>query len=177
MQLAAVTALMDDIDPHNQLSPPIIHVVSYSEALHLATPKVIDESVQITHHSLQKYRQLRKMGRIEDMSENIDVKERMNELIHSAKVLISAIERIIPNPYSPEGFYLIFAAGFLPVPYLWGEVEEFKYAKGLKTRLVKGSVKLVDDEEKIVKANHLVDYASLNLAEAKYNLQNRIAGQ
>lgn len=27
MQLAAVTALMDDIDPHNETSPPMIHVV------------------------------------------------------------------------------------------------------------------------------------------------------
>ena len=27
VQLAAVTALMDDIDPHNEMSPPIIHVV------------------------------------------------------------------------------------------------------------------------------------------------------
>src|SRR5699024_8870354 len=45
IQLAAVTALMDDIDPHNESSPSIIHVVSYSEASHLATPDIINESI------------------------------------------------------------------------------------------------------------------------------------
>lgn len=34
---------MDDIDPKNIYSPEIIHVVSYSEALYLATPDIIDE--------------------------------------------------------------------------------------------------------------------------------------
>ena len=29
VQLAAVTALMDDIESHDETSPPIIHVVSY----------------------------------------------------------------------------------------------------------------------------------------------------
>ncbi len=53
IQLAAVTALMDDIDPYNEMSPPIIHVVSYSEASHLATPEIINESIQITQYSLQ----------------------------------------------------------------------------------------------------------------------------
>src|SRR5690554_5739575 len=62
IQLAAVTALMDDIDPHNQMSPPIIHVVSYSEASHLATPEIINESIQITQQSIKKYRQLRRSG-------------------------------------------------------------------------------------------------------------------
>lgn len=68
IQLAAVTALMDDIDPHNQMSPPIIHVVSYSEASHLATPEIINESIQITQQSIKKYRQLRRSGNIDDMS-------------------------------------------------------------------------------------------------------------
>ena len=62
IQLAAVTALMDDIDPYNEMSPPIIHVVSYSEASHLATPEIINESLQITQYSLQKYREMRKQG-------------------------------------------------------------------------------------------------------------------
>ena len=39
-QLATVTALMDDIDPNNEMSPEIIHVVSYSEALFL-TPDIL----------------------------------------------------------------------------------------------------------------------------------------
>jgi hypothetical protein len=35
-QLAAVTAMMDDIEPQDEGSPQIIHVVSYSEAFRLA---------------------------------------------------------------------------------------------------------------------------------------------
>ena len=36
-QLAAVTALMDDIEPQDRHSPPLIHVVSYTEASHWPT--------------------------------------------------------------------------------------------------------------------------------------------
>ncbi|MEY8304152.1 hypothetical protein [Anaerosalibacter bizertensis] len=168
IQLSAVTALMDDIDPHDETSPPIIHVVSYSEASHLATPDVINESIQITQYSLQKYRELRRNGKIEDMSKNEDVYERMVELIDSAKTIISGIEKYIDNPYSAEGFYKIFAAGFLPVPYLWGEVDEFKYARALKTKPVRGSVKVVDEEGRILTADRIVDYARGNIQEVEY---------
>ena len=51
IQLACVTALMDDIEPDNENSPEIIHVVSYCEAVRLATPPVIVESIKITMHS------------------------------------------------------------------------------------------------------------------------------
>lgn len=170
IQLAAVTALMDDIDPHNETSPPIIHVVSYSEASHLATPDIINESIQITQHSLQEYRKLRKSDKIEDMSNNLDVQERMFELIDSAKTIISGIERYIDNPYSAEGFYKIFASGFLPVPYLWGEVDEFKYAKHLKTKPVKGGIKVVDNNNNPIKTDKIVEYATENIKEVEYIL-------
>lgn len=174
MQLAAVTALMDDIDPYDETSPPIIHVVSYSEASHLATPDVINESIKITQYSLQKYRELRRKGKIEDMGKNIDVQERMLELMDSARTIISGIERIIENPYSPEGFYKIFAAGFLPVPYLWGEVDEFKYAKAWKTKPVKGSVKIVDENNRVIKSDKVVDYAKENIKEVEYILNQKV---
>lgn len=168
IQLAAVTALMDDIDPHNETSPPIIHVVSYSEALHLATPSIINESIKITQHSLEAYRQLRRDGKIDDMSRNLDVKMRMLNLIDSAKTIISGIESSIYDPYSAEGFYKIFAVGFLPVPYLWGETEAFKYAKAWKTKPIKGGVKLVDENNRPVKSEEVVDYARSNIKESEY---------
>lgn len=173
IQLAAVTALMDDIDPHNEASPPIIHVVSYSEASHLATPDIINESIKITQYSLKKYRELRRNNKINDMSMNRDVEERMLEIIESAKLIIYAIERHIENPYSAEGFYKIFASGFLPTPYLWGEVDEFKYAKAWRTKLVKGSVKVVDENNNIVKANKVIDYAKHNISEVDYILKQK----
>ncbi len=164
-QLAAVTALMDDIDPHNELSPPIIHVVSFSEALQLATPEIINESIQITLHSLRKYRELRKKGDVEDMSQNIDVSERQADLYSSALKVISAIEESIDNVYTPEGFYKIFASGFLPVPYLWGETEEFQHAKNWKTKPVRGGIKIVDSENKVIKTDRMIEVVKANLQE------------
>ena len=172
IQLSAVTALMDDIDPHNEKSPPIIHVVSYSEASHLATPDIINESIQITQHSLKEYRKLRKSGMIEDMSTNMEVKERMLELIDSARTIISGIEKHIENPYSAEGFYKIFALGFLPVPYLWGsEVDEFKYATQWNTKLINGGIRIVDENDNIMKAESVIDGAMKNLKDVEYILK------
>ena len=173
MQLAAVTALMDDIEPVNEVSPEIIHVVSYSEALQLATPDIVNESIQITQHSLKEYRKLRKAGKIEDMSKNLDVQERMYDLMESAKILISGIEKHIDNPYSAQGFYKIFAAGFLPVPYLWSDLEEFKYAKHWKTRPVKGSIKVLDENNQEVKSEKLLDYALGNFKDVDYILKQK----
>lgn len=175
IQLAAVTALMDDIDPHNEMSPPIIHVVSYSEAAHLATPEIINESIQITQYSLQKYRELRKQGKIEDMGKNSEVEERALELYQSAIKVIEAIEATIGNPYSAEGFYTLFAAGFLPVPYLWGEIEEFKHARNWKTKLIRGSVKIVDENNNAMKMERIIQIAKSHMNEAEYNLKKRQA--
>ena len=168
IQLAAVTALMDDIDPHNEMSPPLIHVVSYSEASHLATPDVINESVQITQHALQEYRKLRKNGEVEDMSKNTEVATRTEELIQSAKTIINGIETHVDNAYTPEGFYKLFVAGFLPVPYLWTTEDEFKHAKHFNTRLMKGSIKVVDEEDNPVKSETVVDFARSNVKEVDY---------
>ena len=62
IQLAAVTAMMDDIEPNNIYSPEIIHVVSYSEALFLATPDILNDSIKITRTSLNEYRRLKRAG-------------------------------------------------------------------------------------------------------------------
>ena len=97
----------------------------------------------------------------------------MQELLKEARIVIQAIETHIDNPYSPEGFYKIFAAGFLPVPYLWGEVEEFKHAKAWKTKPVKGSVKVVDENNNHINAEKLVDKAIGNIPDAEYNLKQR----
>lgn len=170
-QLAAVTALMDDIDPQNETSPPLIHVVSYSEASHLATPEVINESIQITQHALQRYRRLRGSGSVADMSRNEEVAERMHELIQAAKTIIRTIETAIDHPYTPEGFYKIFAAGFLPVPYLWGEVDEFRHAKNWRTKPVRGSIKLVDEHHQPLSAEKMVETALGHLPDAAYALK------
>jgi hypothetical protein len=144
-QLAAVTAMMDDIEPHDSTSPPLIHVVSYSEASHLADPAIIDESIRLTQHALAKYRHLRARGKVDDMTTNPEVTTRTAELLAEARVVIRAIESTIPDTYSAKGLYRVFAAGFLPVPYLWECRDEFRRAVQWPTRLVRGSVKIIDE--------------------------------
>lgn len=173
IQLAAVSALMDDIDPHNESNPAIIHVVSYSEASHLATPDIINESIQITQNSIKEYRRLRREGKVDDMSQNEDVRSRMLELYNSARTIISAIESSIDNPYSAEGFYKIFAAGFLATPYLWKGVDEFKHPKSMRTKPVSGGVKVVDEDGNPMEASKVASIAKLNLPDARYNLSQR----
>jgi len=145
-QLAAVTALMDDIEPHDATSPPIIHVVSYSEASHLADPAVVNESIQITRHALEEYRRLRARGRVDDMANHPEVLFRTTELLEETRAVIRAIEAHIPSPYSADGLYRILAGGFLPVPYRWECRDEFRSAVRWHTRLVRGSVVVVDEE-------------------------------
>ncbi len=150
VQLAAVSAMMDDIEPHDPNSPAIVHVVSYSEASHLADPPVINESIQITRAAIEGYRELRKRGQIDDMSDHADVKRRTEELRADARAVLASIESVVAEPYTAAGLYQIFAAGFLPVPYLWECRDEFRRAVRWQTRIVNGSVKVVDENERVV---------------------------
>jgi hypothetical protein len=137
---------MDDIEPQDPNSPPIIHVVSYCEASHLADPAAVNESIQITRRALDEYRRLRAKGEVDDMASHPEVAARTGELLAEARAIVRAIESAVFEPYSAEGLYRIFAAGYLPVPYLWECREEFADAIGWQTRLVHGSLRVVDEE-------------------------------
>lgn len=150
-QIASITALMDDIEPFNNQSPDIIHVVSYSEGNDLATPEIIDESIKITLHSLNKYREYRKKGWIDNITENQDVNKRMLHLISEAEIVINTIETKIKSTYTPQGFYDIFKMGFLPVPQLMYCREEFPEAIKWNTKLRNGGVDIYFDD-KIISA-------------------------
>ncbi len=167
VQLASVTALMDDIDPNNKLSPDIIHVVSYSEASHLATPKVIKESIQITIQALKEYRQLRDGGKVENMAFHAETKIRTEDLLNEANTIVAAIESNIPNPYTPEGLYKVFASGFLVAPYLWEGKDEFRNAIKWDTSLIKGSVKIVDDYGEMISASQRLPFILEDLRQLK----------
>lgn len=166
-QLAAVTALMDDIEARHNYSPPIIHVVSYSEASHLATPSIINESIQITQQTLIEYRQLKHQNKVPDMDSNQLIQEKRDELLEEVKTLIKFIEDHIPNPYSAEGLYQIFAAGFLPTPHLWQCTDEFKYAVTFKTKFLHGGIRVVDENNKPLRAQKIGEYGLSNLDFAR----------
>jgi len=146
-QLAAVTALMDDIEPNNPRSPDIIHVVSYSEGLHLATPEIIDDSIRITRHALDSYRHLRARGQVDDMSGHRDVRERTSFLIEGARHVLATIEECVERPHTPRGLHEVFRLGFLPVPQLMHCRDEFPEAVRWHTRVRNGRVDVYENGE------------------------------
>ena len=150
IQLAAVTCLMDDIEPGNDNSPEIIHVVNYSEAVRLATPPIIKESIQITLATLHEYRLARKLGKVPDMRYDLDVKERFESLYEECKESIALLEKAIPNLYTPEGFYKVFVEGFLAVPYLMDQDHKFPKATMWRTAIKNGGIRVVDDSGNII---------------------------
>jgi len=95
----------------------------------------------------------------------------MGKLIDSAKEIIAGIENYIHDPYSAEGFYKLFIAGFLPVPYLWGNAEEFKYAKAWETKFIKGGIQIVGQDNKPVTSEQVVAHAKDNMKEVEYILK------
>ena len=170
-QLAAVTAMMDDIDPNNIYSPEIIHVVSYSEAVKLATPDILNESVRITRKALSEYRKLKKNGLTYDVNSD-DINTRTEILLKDSKEMIKAMEKNIPDLYSPEGLYLAFVAGWLPTPELWSESDEFLKAKLWQTKMVNGGVCVVD-HGLLVPIQSRIDKCMANMPEAILRLNSQ----
>lgn len=150
VQLAAVTCLMDDLEPENENSPEIIHVVNYSEAVRLATPPVIKDSIRITINALHEYRLARSLGKIPNMKYDGEVKNKEESLYDEAKESILLMEKTIPNLYTPEGFYKVFVEGFLPVPYLMDQQKKFPKATMWHTALKNGGIAVVDDDGNIL---------------------------
>lgn len=173
IQLAAVTCLMDDIEANNESSPELLHVVSYSEASHLATPEVIDESIKITLYTLKEYRRAKQRGLIDDMSRNTEALERERKLYLDSRQLIAYLENNYSDLYSAEGFYKVFAAGFLPTPYLWKETEEFIHAVKWRTKALHGSQVLINDLEDEMTISERLELAGSNLRDAEMLLKMR----
>lgn len=149
-QLATTTALMDDIEPDNPGSPDIIHVVSYSEGSDLATPEIINDSIRITRCALDRYRTLRRQGHVEDLTGNLDVRERMSFLVQGAREVLATIEECVSAPYTALGLYEIFRSGFLPVPDLMYCRDEFPEAVKWTTKVRKGRVDIYEDDKPLL---------------------------
>jgi hypothetical protein len=162
-QLAAVTAMMDDIEPRDGTSPQIIHVVSYSEAFRLADPPVIEESVRITRGALGEYRRMRKRGEVEDMAISPEVAARERILYDDAKAMVTALESLIPNAYSPFGLYTMLSSGAFALPWLTNCREEFQ-AANIATRIVNGGVSAVDEAGKPLPIGARIEMVRANLA-------------
>ena len=66
-------------------SPEIIHVVSYSEAVELATPPIINKSSQITRKSIDSYLSTKEALDIFSPSANAMATNMHNQLFFQAK--------------------------------------------------------------------------------------------
>lgn len=157
IQLAAATALMDDIEPRDHQSPAIIHVVSYSEATHLADPSVVDESIQITRQALKDWRALRRQGKVPNMAASEEVDERFHRLLKDCQQMIQSMESLIPDLYTPDGFYKVLEAGYFPVPFLWECRSEFAKAIRWRTKLHNGGVTVIDEDGTPLSMNRRLD--------------------
>jgi hypothetical protein len=82
------------------------------------------------------------------------------------------MEETIPNLYSPEGFYLAFVAGWLPVPELWCDSDEFAHAKEWTTRMTKGGVVLFDRNMPVT-TDYRIHRCVSNMADAKYIMTHK----
>ncbi len=144
IQLAAVTALMSDIEPEKTDSPSIIHVVSFSEALFLATPEVINESIQITKSALKNYPEYRKENAVSDIISSSEIRSECEELYQESKTMVDHMQQNIENLYSSQGLFSVFKSGYFPVPFLWECRDEFSNAVNWSTKLIKGGIQVVD---------------------------------
>lgn len=158
IQLAAVTCLMDDLEPDNDNSPEIIHVVNYSEAVRLATPPIIKDSIKITLNALHSYRLAKSLGSAPNVNYDTDLEIRYSNLLREARIAISILEKNIPNLYSPEGFYKVFKEGFLAVPYLMDQDRKFPKATMWKTAIKNGGISVVDDDGNIIDTEKRYNY-------------------
>ncbi|QXM05148.1 cobalamin B12-binding domain-containing protein [Crassaminicella indica] len=127
-QLAASTYLAMSIKPH------IVHVVGFSEADHAAKPEDVIESCKIVRGVIRST-----LHGMADMTKDQAVKNRKNELIEEAKILLNTIKSLYPeskDPWSdPKVLTDVIKRGIIDAPHLRGN----KSAKGtLETRIVNG---------------------------------------
>lgn len=146
VQLAAVTAMMDDLEPDNPNSPEIIHVVSYCEAVRLATPELMKESIKITLGALDEYRSLRKKNLTWNTKSDKDILYRTKCLMQEARDAIKILEENIKDLYSPQGLYKVFSDGFFPVPFMLDPEKKYPNAIKWQTAILNGGVYVIDDK-------------------------------
>ena len=118
------------------VNPKIIHVVSYSEADHAATPDDVVSSCKIVRQVIED-----SLRGLPDMALDKDIQERKSELINESEYLLETVKAICKdrtkNPLTdPENLANALQVGILDAPHLKGN----EFAKGvIKTSIVNGA--------------------------------------
>lgn len=167
VQLAAVSAMMTDLEPDRLMSPDIVHVVSYSEAAYIADPEVVNESIQITQTAMRAYRELKAKHKILGFFDAEDVAQKAEGLVQSVQARMTFVEENISEPFSPEGFFRMFQIGLLPVPSLWGAKSSFPLATQFKTKVIQGGVKIINPGGSPMSEDEYIHLVTKNLEEVK----------
>ena len=82
------------------------------------------------------------------------------------------MEDNIPGLYTPEGLYIAFTAGFLPVPELWSDSDEFLHAKCWETKVMNGGVVLID-HGLLMTVDARINRAVSYIPDAQYILKHK----
>lgn len=165
IQLGSVSMLMTDL--LKRRSPEIIHVVSYSEAVELASPPIINKSAQITRQAIASYLSDQESLDVFSPSANSMITKMHNQLFLQAKTMITHMERNFPKLYSSEGYYNIYKAGYFPVPQLWHCREEFRFATNWKTRVFEGQMLVSDADDKPMSIHKRLSIIESNIQKLK----------
>lgn len=141
-QLASSTLLQMQLNPH------IMHVVAYCEADHAARPEDIIKSVKITGKVIENC-----LYGCPDMKLDRKVRERKEELVRDAKLIIEKIKKLDKdNKYSdplisPEVISKAIKKGILDAPHLCG----VKAAKGtIRTMFFEGKNLAIDENYRAI---------------------------
>lgn len=167
IQLGSVSMLMTDL--LERKSPEIIHVVSYSEAVELASPQIINKSAQITRRSISSYLSDKDALDVFSPSSISMVTNMHNQMFVQAKAMINHMEKNFSNLYSPEGYYNIYKAGYFPVPQLWHCRDEFRFATNWKTRIFEGQMLVSDSDDKPMSIDKRLGIIESNIQKLKTN--------
>ena len=118
------------------VNPEIIHVVSYSEADHAATPDDIIKSCRIVRHVIEN-----SLRGLPDMTSDKDVQKRKSELVKESDYLIERIKSLdngkSKDPLTdPKNLAKTLKVGILDAPHLMPS----EFARGaIKTSIVNGA--------------------------------------
>lgn len=151
-QLGAVTAQMYDI----QTKLELMHVVSYSEGYKLASPEILNNSINICEAVKLYYPSYKKRFSIQDIINSTDFPERYEALYNQSKMFINFILSRYKK-LSFEVFFELFDQGYLPVPNLWNGKEKYPKAIDWDTQLLDGAIKLIDSHGKEITMNERIN--------------------
>lgn len=139
----ARTQLAQSVYLQMALSPHIVHVVSYVEAVHAATATDVIEACKMASWVAQTALQ-----GLPDMAADPVVQRRCDELIEEAMLIVEAIQKLgrglSDDPLvDPETLARAVGIGLLDAPHLRGNA----YAAGrVRTRPVNGAIVAVDED-------------------------------